>query len=196
MKVFLLTFLLCLNALAAEDKISFNKHIRPILSDKCYFCHGPDAADIKGKLQLHSLELATSDRDGEGAAIVPGNVEKSLLWHRITSNDPEEVMPPPERHTALSAKEIETMRKWIEQGAKYEKLWSLIPLPKKVDVPEKSFDGDHNAIDRFVHQALKEENLKPAPEAAPDMLLRRVYLSLTGLVPTVRLIRVARLMKT
>ena len=185
MKVFLLTFLLCLNALAAEDKISFNKHIRPILSDKCYFCHGPDAADIKGKLQLHSLELATSDRDGEGAAIVPGNVEKSLLWHRITSNDPEEVMPPPERHTALSAKEIETMRKWIEQGAKYEKLWSLIPLPKKVDVPEKSFDGDHNAIDRFVHQALKEENLKPAPEAAPDMLLRRVYLSLTGLVPTV-----------
>jgi hypothetical protein len=185
MKVFLLTFLLCLNALAAEDKISFNKHIRPILSDKCYFCHGPDAADIKGKLQLHSLELATSDRDGEGAAIVPGNVEKSLLWHRITSNDPEEVMPPPERHAALSQKEIETMRKWIEQGAKYEKLWSLIPLPKKVNVPEKSFDGDRNAIDRFVHQALKEENLKPAPEAAPDMLLRRVYLSLTGLVPTV-----------
>jgi hypothetical protein len=189
MMKFLLLLLLCLNVLSlnavvADDTVRFNKHIRPILSDKCYFCHGPDAAEIKGKLQLHTLELATSDRDGEGAAIVPGNLGKSLLWARITTEDEEKIMPPPERHSKLTEKEVETVRKWIEAGAEYESLWSFQPLPKVVEVPEKSFHGGLNAIDAFVHQGLKTEGLMPAKVADPDVLLRRVYLSLTGLVPT------------
>jgi hypothetical protein len=184
MKFLFFTFLLCLDALAAAEEISFNKHVRPILSDKCYFCHGPDAAEIKGKLQLHTLEFATSDRDGEGPAIVPGNLKKSLLWARVTTEDEEKIMPPPERHSKLTEKEVETLRKWIEAGAEYEFLWSFQPLPKVVEVPEKLFDGGRNAIDAFVHQGLKTEGLIPAKVADPDVLLRRLYLSLTGLVPT------------
>ena len=184
MKLTSLISILLIGVLSAEEKITFNKHIRPILSDKCYFCHGPDAAEIKGKLQLHTLELATSDRDGEGAAIVPGDGEKSLLWARITTEDEEEIMPPPERHSKLTKKEVETLRKWIESGAEYEELWSFQPLPKVVEVPAESSDSARNEIDAFVQQALKSEGLKPAKEADPDVLLRRLHLSLTGIVPT------------
>ena len=184
MKLAFLITIALISGLVAEENISFNKHIRPILSDKCYFCHGPDAADIKGKLQLHTLEHATSDRDGEGPAIVPGNLKKSLLWARVTTEDEEKIMPPPERHSKLTKNELETLKKWIESGAEYEPLWSFQPLPKVVEIPAKSFDGGRNAVDGFVHQALKTEALKPAKEADPDVLLRRLYLSLTGLVPT------------
>lgn len=184
MKLILLSILLCSSIVVAEEKIRFNKDVRPILSEKCYFCHGPDAAEIKGKLQLHTLAHATSDRDGDGAAIVPGNLKKSLLWARITTEDEEKIMPPPERHAKLTEKEVETVRRWIEQGAEYEKHWAFQALPKKVTVPAKSFDGGRNTLDHFVQKVLAHEGLKPSGEAKPDVLLRRLYLSLTGLGPT------------
>ena len=112
-------FTLVLNIGLAEKKVSFNQHIRPILSDKCYFCHGPDAEDIKGDLQLHTFENATSDRNGSGPALVPGKTGKSLLWKRITTKNEDEIMPPLERHMALTKVEVDLIKRWIEQGAEY-----------------------------------------------------------------------------
>ena len=168
----------------AAEPVSFNSEIRPILSDKCYFCHGPDKEDIKGGLQLHTFETATSDRDGDGAAIVPGSPEKSLLWERITSEDPDEVMPPPKRHMKVTAKEQALIKAWIEQGAGYEELWSFRPLPLKVEVPELSDGAVQNSIDHFIQRQLRKQKLPVAKEADPETLLRRAHLALTGLIPT------------
>ena len=177
-------FTLVLNIGLAEKKVSFNQHIRPILSDKCYFCHGPDAEDIKGDLQLHTFENATSDRNGSGPALVPGKTGKSLLWKRITTKNEDEIMPPLERHMALTKVEVDLIKRWIEQGAEYEGLWSLEPLPLQVKIPGETLKGARNAIDGFVHQKLKEESILPSREANSNILLRRLYLSLTGLNPT------------
>ncbi len=173
----------------AEEKVSFNMQIRPILSEKCYFCHGPDKAEIKGKLQLHTFEHATSDRDGDGAAIVPGKVEDSLLWERITSTDPDEVMPPPKSHMTVTPEEQKLIKAWIEQGAEYEGLWSFQPLPKSVAVPLIARDSNRiirlrNPIDHFIQDELIQKELPISKEADPEVLLRRVHLALTGLVPT------------
>ncbi|WDE98815.1 DUF1553 domain-containing protein [Lentisphaera profundi] len=193
MKLFPSLLLFSATFLAAEEKVSFNQEIRPILSEKCYFCHGPDAEDIKGKLQLHTFDLATQERLHKSRsgkikkldpAIIPGNAEDSLLWERLTTDDPDEIMPPPKRHSKVTEKELASIKKWIEQGAEYEELWSLKPLPKEVAIPAQSAPSAKNAIDHFVGAALKKEGLHPAKEADPELLLRRVYLTLTGLVPS------------
>ena len=124
-KFYAILWLLLLHPAWAEKKVDFNQDVRPILSDKCYFCHGPDAGDIQGDLQLHTFEHATSDRAGAGAAIVPGNVEKSLLWQRISRTDMEEIMPPQKRHMPLTETEKQTLKTWIEEGAEYDKHWSF-----------------------------------------------------------------------
>jgi hypothetical protein len=170
-------------SVSAED-ISFNMDIRPILSDKCYFCHGPDAKDIKGDLQLHTFEKATSDRNGKGPALVPGKPEKSLLWERITQDDPDEVMPPPERHMKITEDEQRKIRAWIEQGGEYEALWSLRPLPDDIPVPSSESALARNPVDHFIQRTLDKHGLTPSPEADKETLLRRVHLALTGLLPT------------
>ncbi|HAW97774.1 MAG TPA: hypothetical protein DCX67_04495, partial [Opitutae bacterium] len=116
-----------------NDSVSFNRDIRPILSSKCFHCHGPSEKSRKAKLRLDLQESALADRDGI-RAIVPGKLDESELWHRILSDDPEEMMPPPESKKELSADEIAILGKWIEQGAKWEGHWSFISL-KKPELP-------------------------------------------------------------
>src|SRR5438552_3714269 len=116
-------FVILSTGLFAADKVSFNQQIRPILADNCFACHGTDAAHRKAKLRLDQAESATADREGV-RAIVPGNLEKSELWQRITSPHEDEVMPPPESHkTPLKPEQRELIKRWIVQGAEYQKHW-------------------------------------------------------------------------
>lgn len=165
-------------------RVDFNYHIKPLLSDRCYFCHGPDEKARKGKLRLDTKEGALKALEGGMSIIKPGDTAHSELIRRITSTDPEEVMPPPKANLALSADEIALFRKWIEQGAEWKKHWAFIPIGE-VTVPEvKNRKWPRNEIDRFVLTKLEGEKLNPAPEATRERLLRRVSLDLTGLPPT------------
>ena len=123
-------------AWAGQGTINFNRDVRPILSSKCFHCHGPSEKSRKAKLRLDVEESALSDRDGV-RAIVPEDLSKSELWHRIVSKDKDEVMPPPESKKPMSKKEISILTKWIEEGAKWEKHWSFATLGKPA-LPEVS----------------------------------------------------------
>jgi len=129
--------------------VQFNRDVRPVLSDKCFACHGFDAKKRKAKLRLDVAEGdlgAFADREN-GPAITPGSLDKSQLWARINSKDPDEVMPPGESHKTLSEKEKQTLRRWIEQGAKYQQHWSFEPL-RRPDVPKSAKGEARNPIDR------------------------------------------------
>jgi len=167
----------------ASAEISYNRDVRPILSDKCFYCHGPDEGHRKADLRLDSEEGASMDLGGH-QAIVPGSLEKSEVWKRIMTQEEADLMPPPESEKHLNATEKEIIRQWIEQGAKYERHWSLIP-PDRNHLPGiKGKDWIRNPIDAFVLARLEEEGLSPSPEASPETLIRRVTLDLTGLPPT------------
>ncbi len=161
--------------------IRFNRDIRPILSDKCFACHGFDQKHRKADLRLDVAEGALLDLGGY-AAIVPKNLEASEAWLRITSTDEDEVMPPPDSHKSLTAAQKITLKRWIEQGAPYEQHWSFLP-PEKPEVP--SVAGVENPIDAFLQTRLVNEGFKPAEVANRETLIRRVTLDLTGLPPTV-----------
>lgn len=166
--------------------VDFNIHVKPILSDKCYLCHGPDEAKIEGGLQLHTQELAFSElKESPGKfAIVPGNLKRSEMFHRIVSEDPNYVMPEPGSHLTLTDREKAILIKWIEQGAGYEDHWAFIK-PKEYDIPKvKNKEVVVNPIDNFILSRLEQEDLSPAPLADREILLRRLYLDLTGLPPT------------
>ena len=168
----LLVFLLHSQSFA--EKIQFNKSIKPILSNNCFSCHGPDAKVVKGDLQLHLKEKATSELKKSGErAIVPGNRDESSLWHRITSTDPDEQMPPPESNHKLSSEEIKTIGQWIDEGAEYQGHWSFQPINPK--------EGN---IDDFIKSKLNEAGLSSSVTADPQTLIRRLSLDLTGLPPT------------
>ena len=169
---------------ASGTSIRFGRDIRPILSDRCFLCHGPDAATQMADLRLDSFEAATRMVDGL-AAIVPGDPEASLLYERITAVDAHDVMPPPDSgKKAISDSEAELIRKWIEEGAEYEDHWAFEPLQTpKVPVGDND-DWSRNDIDRFTIRRLHEIGLEPAAQADPSTLARRVYLDLTGLPPT------------
>src|SRR3954471_15160441 len=114
----------------AQENVTFNEHIRPILADNCFACHGVDASHRKAKLRLDTAAGATADRDGV-RAIVPGDLEKSELWQRITSPHEDEVMPPPESHkTPLKPERRELIKKWIQQGAVYQNHWAYEPVAR------------------------------------------------------------------
>ena len=120
--------LICCSPCYAE-KIQFNKSIKPILSNNCFSCHGPDEKVVKGGLQLHLREKAISVLEkSDERAITPGNREESNLWHRINSTDPDEKMPPPESNHKLTKEEIDLIGKWIDEGAEYQGHWSFAPL--------------------------------------------------------------------
>lgn len=164
--------------------ISFNFHIRPILSDKCFKCHGPDAAQRQAGLRLDIADSAYAPlKETKGAfALVPGDVEHSVLYQRISSDDTSYIMPTPSSHLgALNEYEIKLFKKWIEQGAKYEPHWAFIP-PVKVEVPPGK-----DAIDHFILEKLTAKGLKPNEEADKERLLKRVCFDLTGLPPSVEL---------
>jgi hypothetical protein len=170
-------------------QIDFNRDIRPILADKCWKCHGPDAAAKKIKLRLDSEDAATADLGGGRRAVVPGAVERSNLARRIAASDDAARMPPVDSGLSLSRAEIDLLLEWIKQGAKWRKHWSFI-APEKPSLPPvknvKNEDWPKNAIDYFVLERLEREGMKPAPEADRATLIRRVSLDLTGLPPTPR----------
>jgi len=170
------------------DKVSFNFHIRPILSDKCFKCHGPDANKRQAQFRLDIADSAFAPlKETKGAfAIVPGKPEESELYKRISSTDTSYMMPAPESHLgALNEYEIKLFKKWIEQGAHYENHWAFTP-PQKTRLPKVSDKAwVKNEIDHFILQKLDEKNLSPNEEADKERLLKRVSLDITGLPPSI-----------
>jgi hypothetical protein len=175
-------FILGLGMLPA--KVSFNKDIRQLLSNKCFHCHGPDEEDRKAKLRLDTREGALKEKDGF-AAIVPGNIDDSELIYRILSDDEDEVMPPPGKGEPFTKEEVELLKQWIKEGAEYEVHWSY-QKPARPEVPKVSSKTlkVRTPVDAFVLERLNQEKLNPSPEADRYTLIRRVSLDLTGLPPT------------
>ena len=173
-----LLLVLSTGALAAEGVPEFNRDIRPLLSDRCFTCHGFDGAARKGDLRLDTPEGAFGKREN-GAAIVPGKPAESLVWQRILSDDPKEVMPPPDSHLTLSPPERELIRRWIEGGAVYQPHWTL----QRVSRPELPAGGE-NPIDVLVSKRIAREGLTLSPEAEKETLIRRLSFDLRGLPPT------------
>jgi hypothetical protein len=169
------------------DEIDFNRDIRPILSENCFHCHGPDIEKQEAGLRLdQSDEVFTERADGGGAVIVRNHPEESELWRRVSSSGSDKVMPPADSNRSLSKAEKELLKRWIEQGAEYSGHWAFEPLPERVDVPETSRkDWGRNPIDQFVLAELERQELAPSAPAEPLRWLRRVTLDLTGLPPTV-----------
>jgi hypothetical protein len=163
--------------------VEFNRDIRPILSDNCFQCHGPDQAQRKADLRLDIEEGALALRDGKHA-LVAGSFQKSELYRRVTAESDDKRMPPPASGKKLTARQIGLLKAWIEQGAKWQKHWAFIPprLPNPPAVNDS--DWMRNPIDAFVLARLEQEGLAPSPEAQRVTLLRRVTLDLTGLPPT------------
>lgn len=175
--------LLCSARAFAQERISFNQHIRPILADNCFACHGADANKRKAKLRLDQVESATAEAKSGARAIVPGKFEESELWQRINSPHDDEVMPPPESHKKpLSAQQRELIKRWIEQGAVYQKHWAYEPVTHPAVPPTPG--PAVNPVDAFILARLAREKLTPSPETSRETLIRRVTLDLTGLPPT------------
>ncbi len=169
---------------SAAAKIDFNRDVRPILSENCYKCHGPDESSRKAKLRFDLRAEALKPAKSGDIAIVPNAPEKSALIERITAKDPDDRMPPASTGKTLSAAQIETLRKWIAQGAPYAMHWSYVK-PVRPPLPEvKNRKWSRTAPDRFILARLEQEKLKPSPEADRYTLIRRVSLDLTGLPPT------------
>ncbi len=170
---------------AIPDKIDFNFHVKPILSDRCFTCHGPDENARKENLRFDTKEgaFAALGKNKDHFAIVPNDVENSTLVNRIFSEDPEEMMPTPESNLTLSNYEKEILKKWIEQGAEWKEHWSFLPI-KDSDVPAISEGKINNPIDNFVLAKLNAQNLKSMGMANKAQLIRRVTFDLTGLPPT------------
>jgi hypothetical protein len=165
--------------------IEFNRDVRPILSDKCFHCHGPDAKARNIALRLDLEETAKADLGGR-RAVAPGKPQESELVRRITAEKPVQRMPPAHSPFRLTPHEITVLKEWIGQGAKWESHWSFVP-PRRMTPPEVRRAGwVRNPIDRFVMARLDQEELAPAPEANRETLIRRVTLDLTGLPPSVR----------
>jgi hypothetical protein len=170
--------------LSENEAISYNFNIRPILSDKCFVCHGPDANKREADLRLDTEEGAFAAlKDSPGKfALVAGKFEQSEVYHRIVSTDPAELMPPPESNLSLTPKEIELIKAWIKQGAKYEPHWSFVKAQKPT-LPQKT-DWTTNEIDLFTLRKMEQVGLEPNPEAKPHELIKRASLDLTGLPPS------------
>ncbi len=166
-----------------EERVSFNHDIRPIMSDTCFQCHGPDKNAREADLRLDSIEGATRDLGGY-AAIVPGDPDESELVWRILTDDDSERMPPVEHPRKLTDGEKELFRKWVEQGAEYEAHWAFIPPERSALPAERDSSWERNPIDAFIFSKLKQKKLTPSPEADRESLIRRVTLDLTGLPPT------------
>lgn len=169
---------------ATAVPVQFNRDIRPILAAHCFDCHGFDAKQRKADLRLDTAEGASADHDGV-VAVTPGDLNASELWNRVTSEDPEVVMPPPSSKKTLTADQKDKLKRWIEQGAPYQQHWAFEP---PAAVPEPSVGHatwPRTPVDRFVLSRLEQMQLTPLPEADRETLIRRVSFVLTGLPPTV-----------
>ncbi|MBP7948953.1 MAG: DUF1549 domain-containing protein, partial [Verrucomicrobiales bacterium] len=172
-----MTFIL----LASGADLSFNRDIRPILSDNCFACHGFDPKKRKGDLRLDTQEGAYGVGKSDEVAVKPGDLEMSEVWQRIIATDEDDLMPPPDSHKSLTPEQKEKIKQWILQGAKYQKHWAF-EVPLKPAVPEAVAGG--NEIDAFIEARLKAENLAPLAEANRETLIRRLSFDLTGLPPS------------
>src|SRR5690349_2478585 len=157
------------NCLGSISEIQYNRDIRPIITENCYACHGPDKNQRKAKLRLDQREVAL-----ERKAIVPGKPQDSRLVEHIFSSDPEELMPPPKSGKVLSAEQRNLLRQWIADGAAYEPHWAYIPLQRPAVPQPKDSAWARNPIDAFVLQVLEGKGIHPSPEAPKAELLRRL----------------------
>lgn len=175
------------NAAAADASVQFNRDIRPIISENCFQCHGPDPGSRKAGLRLDTKDGFFAKTDKRGPTVMAGKPDESPLFQRITATDPDDVMPPPESHRELKPAQKELLKSWIIQGAPWEPHWSLIK-PQRPGVPTHfTVHGSRftvrNAIDALALKELEEKGLGPAPEADRRTLARRLSLDLTGLPP-------------
>lgn len=171
----------CLAAVGrADEPLRYNRDVRPILSQGCFACHGPDSASRRADLRLDRRDDAVAS-----GAIVPGNVEESQLVVRLFSTDPEQVMPPPDSHKELTTDQRELLKRWVAQGAEYEAHWSLIPPTRPAPPAVQHENWIRTPLDRFVLAKLEASGLAPAPEADKRTLARRLSLDITGLPPAV-----------
>jgi len=170
---------------SSDDPVSFNDDIRPIISDRCFKCHGPDAENQKSEFRLDTRERATADLGDGFFGIVPGDLEESDLHWRIWDEEEEDRMPPPDSNLSLSDEEKKLLDRWIEQGAPYDTHWSFKPLPESVEVPASQSDWARNEIDHFVEKGFEAKKVIPAEETPREKWLRRVSFDLTGLPPSI-----------
>jgi hypothetical protein len=175
--------LACPHPVHAEDRLEYNRDIRPILVEMCFACHGADSAARMADLRLDDREAAI-----EHDALVPGKPDESEMIRRILSDDPDEQMPPPEIKKTLTDRQQQTLIRWVEQGAKYELHWSLIPPERPVPPAVQDHSWIRTPIDNFILAKLERAGLAPAPEADRRTLARRVSLDLTGLPPAPELV--------
>ncbi|MFN0135643.1 MAG: PSD1 and planctomycete cytochrome C domain-containing protein [Phycisphaerae bacterium] len=172
-------------AVALADGPSYDRDVRPILSDRCFKCHGPDAGTRQAGLRLDEFAAATGERDSVWA-IAPGRVAESEVWRRINSRDPAVMMPPSDSSKRpLSVDELRTIHDWIEAGAAYEPHWSFVPPVRRSPPTNRTVGWSKNPIDEFILSTLEERGIRPSPPAELPTLIRRVTLDLTGLPPTV-----------
>lgn len=172
---------------AIPENIDFNFHVKPILSDRCYKCHGPDENARKANLRLDIQEgaFALVDTTENRYAIVPGDLRKSHLYDRVSSSNPDYMMPPPDSKLSLTPREVEILKRWIEQGAEWKQHWAFIP-PESPEVPEVNLDSwPENPIDHFILSRLESEKLEPSVEATKEKLIRRLSFDLRGIPPTI-----------
>src|SRR5579864_8113304 len=182
--VVLLGMMAAATVFAAEPaRLDYDRDVRPMLSENCFLCHGQDSKKRMAGLRLDSFESATADRKGR-AALVPGNLAASLIYQRISAEQPAQRMPPPFSNRSLTAEQIAILKRWIEEGGVYTRHWSFVP-PQRPAVPAVS--DPHwvkQPVDAFVHRRLEAEGLRPSREADPETWLRRASLDLIGLPPT------------
>jgi hypothetical protein len=179
----------CGHSARSQDPISFNRDVRPILSEHCFQCHGPDEQQRQGGIRIDRFELATAVGDSGRPAIVPGHAEESELWRRVLSEDPDEQMPPPSFGKPLRPEQRNVLQRWIQQGAEYQGHWAFLRVERPA-VPSLESSGSNddvrypNPIDRFLLKRLQADGFAFAPRASREMLLRRVSLDLIGVPPT------------
>lgn len=174
----------CANAVFAAP-VDFNREVRPIFSEHCYACHGPDEGKRKAGLRLDREEEAFKELKSGEHAIIAGDLEKSALVKRITTSDQDDIMPPVKHGKPLSKQQIETLTTWVKEGAKWQKHWAFV-APVRPELPKvKDESWPKNGIDYFIQDKLEKSGLKPNPEAEKTALIRRATFDLTGLPPTI-----------
>ncbi|MFP6615620.1 MAG: c-type cytochrome domain-containing protein [Candidatus Hydrogenedentota bacterium] len=170
----------------ADDKVDFNRDVRPIISEKCYACHGPDSAAREKDLRFDIREGLFGKSEFGQPLIVPGDPEESEIYYRITAEDPDERMPSADSNLSLTKEEIDVIKRWIEEGAPWQGHWAFVP-PERPELPAISEPAwPENEIDYFILQALDTAGMKPSAPACNETLIRRVSLDLTGLPPNPR----------
>ena len=171
--------------LPLPEVVDFNYHVKPILSDRCFSCHGPDNNARKADLRLDTEAGAKEQRlESGGYAFVAGNLKKSKAYQRMLSHDPELQMPPPSSNLLISDTELAILARWIKQGAVYKPHWAFIP-PQAGTSPKVESGWANNEIDQFIGKKLSEQGLSPSSKANKEALIRRLSLDLTGLPPTI-----------